>query len=171
MKGLNVKFEKAVRLLTEHLPVSDSSVRKPVLFHDIRVGVYLYENGYAEEIVLAGVLHDAIEWSDVTKEQLIVEFGDDVTSLVMANTKNRDISDKEKIVIDLIQRCVNQGEDALVIKVVDVIDSFKWYETQNNVDELKGHCVKTANVIRKYKPSNFDDEIFNELEAWRIKYA
>lgn len=170
-KKLNVKFEKAVRLLTEHFPVSDLTSRKPVLFHDIRVGVYLYENGYAEDIVLAGVLHDAIEWSDITQDQLITEFGDKVASLVMANTKSRDLPDKDKIVIDLVERCIARGEAALVIKAVDTIDSFKWYENQNNVDELKGHCVKTANVIKNYKPPTFEDKIFSELEAWRIKYT
>jgi len=60
-KSLNLKFEKAVRLLVEYMPHSDADSRKPILFHDIRVGVYLYENGYSENIVLAGVLHDAIE--------------------------------------------------------------------------------------------------------------
>jgi len=60
-KSLNLKFEKAVRLLVEYMPPSDTDSRKPILFHDIRVGVYLYENGYSENIVLAGVLHDAIE--------------------------------------------------------------------------------------------------------------
>ena len=66
-KLLNVKFEKAVRLLVEHFPPSDESSRKPVLFHDIRVGVYLYEHGYSEDIVLAGLLHDAIEWLSATE--------------------------------------------------------------------------------------------------------
>jgi hypothetical protein len=41
-KSLNIEFEKAVRLLAEAFPVSDENTRKPVLFHDIRVGVYLY---------------------------------------------------------------------------------------------------------------------------------
>jgi len=59
-KSLNVKFEKGVRLLVEHFPVSDETGRKPVLFHDIRVGVYLYEHGYSEDVVLAGLLHEDI---------------------------------------------------------------------------------------------------------------
>jgi (p)ppGpp synthase/HD superfamily hydrolase len=61
---LNIKFEKAVRLLVEHLPFSEDNSKKPRLFHAIRVGVYLYEQGYSENIVLAGILHDAIEWAN-----------------------------------------------------------------------------------------------------------
>ena len=73
-KSLNIEFEKAVRLLTEHMPPSDENSRKPIMFHDIRVGVYLYENGYAQDVVLAGVLHDAIEWSDISEQLLKDEF-------------------------------------------------------------------------------------------------
>jgi hypothetical protein len=46
-KLVNVEFEKAVRLLVKHFPVSEESSRKPVLFHDIRVGMYLYEHNYS----------------------------------------------------------------------------------------------------------------------------
>ena len=66
--SLSLKFESAVRLLVEHFPISDQNSRKPVLFHDIRVGVYLYNNGYSEDVVLAGLLHDALEWSSASKQ-------------------------------------------------------------------------------------------------------
>ena len=90
-KILNIKFEKAIKLLTENLPLSNELSRKPILFHDIRVGVYLYNNGYSEDIVLAGILHDTIEWSNLAKERLQDEFGDNVVSLILANTKNDNI--------------------------------------------------------------------------------
>ena len=93
-KTLNIEFEKAVRLLTVHMPPSDEDSRKPILFHDIRVGVYLYENGYKNDVVLAGVLHDAIEWSKVNEQMLRDEFGDNIVRLVAANTKNDSILDK-----------------------------------------------------------------------------
>ena len=83
-----------MRLLTVHMPPSDEDSRKSILFHDIRVGVYLYENGYKKDIVLAGVLHDAIEWSKVNEQMLRDEFGDNIVRLVAANTKNDSILDK-----------------------------------------------------------------------------
>jgi (p)ppGpp synthase/HD superfamily hydrolase len=87
-KSLNIKFEKAVRILSEYMPPSDENSRKPIMFHDIRVGVYLYENGYSEDIVLAGVLHDAIEWSDADEQLLRNEFGDTVVRLIFSSTKD-----------------------------------------------------------------------------------
>ena len=47
------EIEKAIRFLTKHMPISEENSRKPILFHDIRVGVYLYENGYKKDMILA----------------------------------------------------------------------------------------------------------------------
>jgi len=170
-KSLNIKFEKAVRILSEYMPPSDENSRKPVMFHDIRVGVYLYENGYSEDVVLAGVLHDAIEWSGAAEQLLRDEFGDNVVRLIFASTKDDTIADKVEKTNELIQRCVQNGQDALIVKTADIIDSFKWYASQNNEDELKNHCVKNANAIFKFKPEDFDDKIFDELRSWQERFA
>ncbi len=169
-KLLNVKFEKAVRLLVEHFPPSDESSRKPVLFHDIRVGVYLYEHGYSEDIVLAGLLHDAIEWSSATEQMLQDEFGENVVKLVLASTKDDSITDKHEKTAKLIKRCADNGQDALIVKTADILDSFKWYASQDNKDEL-GYCMRNANAIFKFKPDDFDDKIFDELKVWQDKFS
>lgn len=168
-KSLNLKFEQAVRFLAKHLPPSAPTSRKPVLFHDIRVGVYLYDHDYAEDIVLAGLLHDTIEWSDATEKMLKKEFGENVLNLVLANTKNDSIKDSREKTTELIRRCIDSGQDALIIKTADILDSFQWYASQNNIAELK-YCMENANAIIKYKPKTFNDKIFKELLAWQKKY-
>ena len=65
IQTLNIEIEKAIRLIFERSPVANDNTRKPVLFHDIRVGTYLYENNYSRDIVLAGFLHDALEFMGV----------------------------------------------------------------------------------------------------------
>lgn len=164
-KLLNIQFEKAVRLLAEYFPVSDESSRKPVLFHDIRVGVYLYEHNYSEDIVLAGLLHDALEFSEITEQMLRNEFGENVTKLVLACTKNDSIIDKQEKTDELIQRCVKNGEGALIVKAADTMDSFKFYTAVDNKDQLE-YCIRNAKAIMKYKPDEFADRIFGELKKW-----
>jgi (p)ppGpp synthase/HD superfamily hydrolase len=161
-KSLNLKFERGVRFLVQHFPPSDESSRKPVLFHDIRVGTSLYNHGYSENIVLAGLLHDVIEWSDATEQMVRDEFGDDVTKLVLANTKDDSITDKNEKTTELIKRCVAAGQDALIIKTTDILDSFAWYTSQNNTEQLE-YCVRNATAILTYKPADFGDKIFDEL--------
>ena len=169
-KSLNLKFEKGVRFLVQHFPPSDESSRKPVLFHDIRVGVYLYEREYSADVVLAGLLHDVIEWSDATQDMVRDEFGENILKLVLANTKDDTIEDNHKKTAELIQRCVNNGQSALIIKVADILDSFKWYASQDNIDQLK-YCMRNANAIFKYKTDNFDDPIFDEIKKWKDRFS
>lgn len=169
LKKLHIQFEQAVRLLGEHLPISQEDSRKPALFHDIRVGVYLYEQEYSPNIVLGGLLHDALEWSTITEELLKTTFGDAIAQLVRANTKDDSILDKQEKTNELIKRCVENGQDALIIKAADIIDSFKWYSNQDNTDQLT-YCIRNANAIFKFKPDNFEDKIFIELKKWQDKY-
>lgn len=167
---MGTQFEKAVLFLSGHLPSAKLHIKKPVLFHDIRVGVYLYENGYTQDLVLAGLLHDAIEWFDVNEETLINEFGEDIARLVTANTKDDSIIDKEEKTNELITRCVQNGQNALIVKATDILDSFKWYFKQNNQDELQ-YCMRNARAIFTHKPDDFDDKIFVELKKWHSTFS
>ena len=67
MKNIESYIEKAVRILCEYMP-NDDELSKPTLLHGIRTGVYLYENGYGQDIVLAGLLHDIIEDTEAMSE-------------------------------------------------------------------------------------------------------
>ena len=167
---LGIEFERAVRFLAERMPISDEHARKPVLFHNVRVGTYLYENGYSHDIVIAGILHDAIEFAGVLKEELAKEFGEEITRLVRASTKDDTIEDKGEKTRELIQRCVQNGEDALIVKTADILDSFKWYSRLGNRDQLD-YCKRNADAIFEYKPEEFSDDIFAELKIWRERYG
>jgi guanosine-3',5'-bis(diphosphate) 3'-pyrophosphohydrolase len=163
---LNVEFEKAIRILAEYMPLSDESTRKPVFFHDLRVGVYLYEQGYSRDIVLAGVLHDAIEDSEITAELIAKQFGVNVAKLVSASTKDSSIKDSKQRIDELILRCSQNGEDALIVKAADILDSFKYYTSVNNKAEIE-YCLKNAEAIFKYKPKEYQDKVFDELANWQ----
>ena len=166
---LSIKIEEAIRLLSVHVPLSDENSRKPVLFHSVRVGVYLYENGYSDDVVLAGFLHDTVEgWTTATEQVVREAFGDNIMRLILASTKDYSIEDSGDRTIELIKRCVQNGQDALIVKAADTIDSFRWYLGQNNEDEINT-CVKTANAIFEVKPDGFDDKIFVELKKWSDK--
>jgi GTP pyrophosphokinase len=69
---------------------------KPVLLLSIRVGIYLLENKYSEDIVLAGFLHDILEDTNIAPVEIQNIFGKNVLELITANTKNTSIVDKQK---------------------------------------------------------------------------
>lgn len=156
---LNINFEKAVRVMVEAFPLTEDGSKKPVLFHDIRVGTYLYENNYSSDTVLAGLLHDALEWSGMSEEKIKEKFGERILEIIKANSKDRTIEDSDKRIEENIQRCVKAGEEALIVKAADILDSFKHYTMAENEKELE-YCRKTMDAIKKYKPDGFQDPIF-----------
>jgi len=164
-KSLDIEFEKAVRMLVEYLPETEVGSRKPVLFHDVRVGVYLYENNYSRDIVLAGILHDTIECSKITEKMLRDEFGDEVAKIVLANSKDRLIENTDERIEEMARRCASVGKDAMIVKAADTIDSFKHYTSTDNQDELQ-YCQKNADTIFKYLPEDMKDPVFEELRKW-----
>lgn len=167
-KSLDIEFEEAVRLLVKYLPLSEERSKKPVLAHDIRVGVYLYENNYSRNVVLAGLLHDMLEFSEVGEQIIKDEFGENVLSMIRANTKDLTIENSDERIEDLIKRCAESGEEALIVKTADTLDSFKYYTKTNNRVELE-YCRKNAEAILKYKPDNIKDLIFDKLKDWKKK--
>jgi len=170
MITLDVEFEKAIRLLIKYAPIADEATKKPIVPHDIRVGVYLYENNYSREIVLAGILHDTLEFTEMSEQILRDEFGPEVAKLVLANTKDRSIKDSGKRIEELVKRCAIDGEEALIVKAADTIDSYKYYSRVNNKSELE-YCRKNTEAIFKYKPKDFNDKIFIELKNCQRRFS
>lgn len=160
----DIACEKAIKFLAKDVALAESHSRKPRLMHAMRVGMYLYDRGYAKEVVVGGFLHDTVEWEGVSTETIKDVFGEQVLSIVLANTKDRN---NKNVVDDMVLRCVMCGKEALIVKTADIIDSFMWYVAQNNTKELKEHCVKTAEAIFDHKPREWKDDIYDELYKWQ----
>lgn len=166
IKTLNIQFEKAIRLLVQYLPTSTVDTRKPIIPHVIRVGVYLYEHGYESDIVLAGILHDALEFSQITERMIQENFGNTIAQLVLACTKNDTIQNQEAKTEELIKRCIQNGQNALIVKAADIIDSYKYYTATDNEEQIL-YCLKNTTAIFKYIPDQYTDRIFKELKDWQ----
>jgi (p)ppGpp synthase/HD superfamily hydrolase len=56
----------------------------PFILHPLEVAHLLQGRDYPDHVIAAGVLHDILENTDVTREELEEQFGPDVTELVVA---------------------------------------------------------------------------------------
>ena len=62
----------------------------PYVMHPVHVAMILVRYGLSEDVVIAGLLHDVLEDSDLySEEDLRGEFGDEVVGLVLAVTENK----------------------------------------------------------------------------------
>lgn len=68
----------------------------PMFNHPIRVAGILKDAGFDEEVVMAGYLHDTVEDTDATLEEIENLFGKRVAEIVAGNTENKDHSWEER---------------------------------------------------------------------------
>ena len=92
------------------------------ILHCIRVGLYLQQLGASNEVALAGLLHDVVEDTDTTIEEVAARFGENVAKLVEAMTVNEKLKPAEGN-RDSVDRCSQLGRDALFIKAADIADN------------------------------------------------
>lgn len=156
-QDFETKFKKALDFLRN----SDiSSPNKPVIPHDIRVGRYLYEKGFEDVVVEAGILHDMLEWSSSLEEEIKEQFGGGVLKLVKANSKNREIEGTENRIKDMVERCKELGDDAFAIRIADIFDSFNYYTSTQDEKGLE-HSRRHARFLLENLSDNLKN-IFKE---------
>lgn len=140
---------------------------KPVILHSIRTAMYLDRNGYSADLVVAALLHDLIEDSDATIEQIRQKFGDKVAALVDANSFDESIQDKTEQYKHLFDKSLKTGKEALIIKAADILDNSDYYHLAGS-KELESHLIEKMSYFIELSKDILKDEIvWNEL---RIKH-
>lgn len=81
------RVEQAVELATKAHEGQSRRTGEPYIIHPLAVKKILEEWGMDEDTIVAGILHDTVEDTDVTLEQIKEEFGETVAQLVDGVTK------------------------------------------------------------------------------------
>ncbi|EIE00616.1 RelA/SpoT family protein [Leptospira licerasiae] len=94
---------EALELIEKAYKVSEDSHQgqfrlsgEPYIVHPLQVGFILYELGLDEKVISAGILHDVIEDTKYTKEDMVRDFGTEITQLVEGVTKISQIKSQSK---------------------------------------------------------------------------
>ena len=83
-------FEAALRLsAVAHQDQTRKSSGVPYVEHPFAVALILDRAGFDEEVVIAGLLHDVVEDTDVTLDQIRDQFEDRVADLVAACSEEK----------------------------------------------------------------------------------
>ncbi len=156
-----VRIEKAIILVSSKFAMLHNLI-KPTLLHAIRVGSWLYFYDYETNIVIAGFLHDIIEDTDVTEQNICEDFGVEVANMVIANTKDTTITEKKIRNDELIKRCLETSEKASIVKAADILDNYKYYSSLNDQVGIE-YCRNNALSFGKYLKKAYKDKIFTKL--------
>lgn len=140
----------------------------PYISHPTRVGQTLREYGYPPEVVAAGYLHDVLEDTSATEEELRSIFGDRVTNLVKEVT-----NDKEKMA-DLgkgayqAQKITSLSRCARAIKLADRLDNVQDLRTIPDKTFAKRYSYETLDMIKAlWSTSGYLSPSIKDM-AWSI---
>ncbi len=103
---------------------------EPYIIHPISVAIILYNLGMDGESMAAALLHDVVEDTDMTKENIQEEFGEDVANLVEGVTKlgKVPIFTKEEQQAENVRKmlmAMSQDIRVIIIKLADRIHNMR----------------------------------------------
>lgn len=173
---MNIKEKaKEFAILAHKGQVRKSDKEKPMIIHPINVGLILEEYEFDDNVVASGYLHDVIEDTKYSEEDILKLFNEDITSLVVSasemdktlsweerkqrtidSIKNLDLRHKAIICADKISNL----EDLIILKEINgkldfsnfnrIFDSQKWYY-ENIYKSLINNVNETVPMYERLK--------------------
>jgi (p)ppGpp synthase/HD superfamily hydrolase len=138
--------------------VRNGSGGMPYVEHPIAVAALLDEHGYGEQAVAAALLHDVIEDSDATLDEVRELFGDEVAGMVGALTDDESIESYRERKAEHRERVAAAEGDAHAIYGADKL---------TNVKTLRAAYEDEGEAVRE----EFKVPIELKLEIWEADLA
>lgn len=161
--------------------VRNGSGGMPYIEHPVRVAALLDEQGYGEEALAAALLHDVVEDSETTLDELRQLFGEEVAGMVGALTDDESIDSYKARKAEHRERLAAAGEEAMAIYAADKLTNSTTlraaYEDEGDPvrDEFKVPLEEKAEIweadlelLREKAPElPFLDRLEEELSLFR----
>jgi (p)ppGpp synthase/HD superfamily hydrolase len=125
----------------------------PFILHPLEVAVLLRNRGYEDEVIAAGLLHDAIEDTDATTEELREHFGARVCELVAALSDDESIEDYEDRKRALRDQVERAGPDAAAVYAADKVAKARELRATLTRDPNAGDDEHVQRRLRHYEAS------------------
>lgn len=96
----------------------------PYIVHPMEVMQILTENGCSEDVIVAGILHDTLEDTPTTPEQIVEKFGKHILSLVQSQSEDKSKSwrERKQHTIDMMK---DADKDVQLICCADKLSNVK----------------------------------------------
>jgi HD domain len=124
----------------------------PFMTHTAEVAHLLYDEGAADRLVAAGVLHDTVERTDATLDDLHRRFGREVADLVGAVTEDPALGSYRARKAALRRQATSSGEEAAILFAADKVSKVRQYEAQLE-STMEGADPPRARRLHHYEQS------------------
>lgn len=149
----NINTELIKRAYQKAESYHEGQLRKsgePYLVHPVEVAKILAELGMDENTIVAGLLHDTVEDTPYSEEQLKEDFGEEVALLVDGVTKLGNIvyeSKEERQAENLRKMFLAMSKDirVLIIKLADRLHNLRTINYMND-EQIREKCKETLEI-------------------------
>lgn len=124
----------------------------------------LYNRDYEKRIVISGLLHDLLEDTDVTSDEIRSNFGKEVANIVEATSFDENIDDYLERHYDIYRRCFKLGRDAVVVKAADILDNSDYYGLGDSEELQKNQLEKMRYFVDRSESYIGNEDIYHELD-------
>lgn len=163
--------------------VRNGSGGMPYVEHPIAVAALLEEQGYGDEVLAAALLHDVVEDSGTTLDEIREEFGEGVAGMVGALTDDEALDSYRERKAEHRERVAAADGEALAIYAADKLTNVR---TLRAAHEAEGDAVRDEfkvpielktevweadlDLLREKAPEvPFLDELEEELSRFRVR--
>ena len=179
LRTINEKYDDPIIVKAFEIAnkLHDGQMRKsgePYIIHPVAVAKILASFGMDKETVVAGVLHDVVEDTDYTREQLVEDFDEEIALLVDGVTKlgNIKYDSKEEMQAENFRKmflAMSKDIRVLIIKLADRLHNMRTMEFMPPHKRKE----KSAETLEIYAPLAGRLGIYSikfELEDLAFKY-
>lgn len=144
--------------------VRKGEVEKPMIIHPINVANILEEYNFDENVIAAGYLHDVVEDTNYTIDDIENNFGKDVASLVMGDTepdKSLSWEERKKHTIESIKNLDLRHKAVVCTDKISNLEDLKFLFEINGEYNFKAF-KRGFNEQKWYYTSVYESLILNE---------
>ena len=150
---------KALKIATDaHANQTRKGSDAPYIIHPISVAQTLTDHGFSDESLLAAaVLHDVVEDTRVTAEDLHREFGSRIAEIVDELTDDRTLPKHERK-LEVVRHIGSRSREARLIKIADLVSNVSSLPDQWPRFRKDGYIRWAENVMQQMPPTHDDLE-------------
>lgn len=132
----DVYINRALLFSAKYFNDSCHNHGKPVYLHCLRVAGDLHRLGYEDELIAAAILHDLLEDTDCTRENIAEAFGEEMAVLIEALSFSPEDGDKWERNRRCLEACAVHGRGAMIVKCADIADNSSFFSKASPVDQV-----------------------------------
>ena len=168
-------IRKAYEYALKHHSGQMRASGEPYLIHPIEVALVLAEMKLDATAVTAGLLHDAIEDTEATREDIKREFGDSIANIVEGVTKidKIEFASKEERQAENVRKMVLAMIDDIRVVLIKLADRLHNMRTLNHLPPERQHLIahETQEIYAPIAHRLGMGKVRGELEDLSFRYT